>query len=444
MERTKEEKYQYLIERVTKDVFYDDAVCSFKEEYSVGIGTANMKRVFADTVRKEKLKIMCVKYIDYLKAKNQIKDEDKILDGLFKDSFKLFANLAFNKKMYPDASLEKYINEAPEITDKMKELLIKPLPEVLLNIKGLRKNINKKYSIYNQEEDLMEFFSHTSIAHLIENTFLERFNAHCENDRDICSEQNNHFLDSNFPSKLVDSFIEFPKAKKVLKTINLSLIDYLAEILMLVKDEDKFNEKFNQLVNLWKNTAIAYHNEDLISGHMEEVFTRYFLNKDPQEIEKKINLITAGIHKGENANSLKKLIEDINPTYLDDLLKERNALTDDGNEQVFRRVIKIKENYAHKVIKDKTFFKKISGANPQVGCQNLRIDDEYYYQIYFITNKPLNNLSLEDIIGTINAANETTNENTSVKDDINNLLRTLILKNEMDLNNQNIKPKKKL
>ena len=33
--------------------------------------------------------------------------------------------MAFNKEMYPDASLEKYINEAPEITKNIKSLLVK-------------------------------------------------------------------------------------------------------------------------------------------------------------------------------------------------------------------------------------------------------------------------------------------------------------------------------
>lgn len=454
----KEEKYQLMLNKVKSDGFYEDAIFKFKEMYISGLGTAYMKRTYGDISRKVKVQQVLVDYVDYLHKKNLIKDVDKQVNSLYTGCFSLFANMAFNKEMYPDASLEKYINEAPEITKNIKSLLVKDLPEILIHLKDLRKRKNLDIGSYiSSESELIDYFSHASVAKLIENTFIDRFNEHFEKDRDIHSESNQKFLSEKFSHKLNDIFCEFPKAAKALKTINLNVIDALAEILLLEKDNEKFNKEFEKLSDLWKRTIKEYHKEDLLTGNMSEVFIRYIENLSILETEKffqNIRVGTFALNRGgssivnKNIENLNNLINNYNPNYKSELLIKQNAIEDLGIKTVYRREIKIKEKYFLDIIKNPLLADKVDG-DINVSRVSEKIEDENYIKrehflvINIETKEPLE-LEASIIIENIN---EILSESGSITEKMcSQLIRVLELKNQVAKNgiNNNERIKKKL
>lgn len=445
----KEEKYAYVMNRVDTDVFYEDAVCLFKEMYISGLGTAYMKKVFNDNERQEKIKDVVIRYVNYLNSKGKIKNEKLLVENLYVDVFSLFANMAFNKEMYPDASLEKYIKEAPELNQVTRDLLAKPIPEILINIENLRKvtrvpNNSRNYS--SSEEALMDYFAHVSVAKLIENTFLDRLDNHFINDMDINSVENQKFLTINFSNKLSDSFVEFPKAVKVLKTINLKVIDELAELLLREQDENKFEENFEKLSALWNRTVIAYPKEDLITENMKQVFERHFRKLSTIDTEKSLKIIGNAIYKGDSLEKLRNLVENLNPDYISNLLKKQSAIEDEGTELVYTRSIRVKEKYFREIFHNHEVMNIKKDSFFVLSESKSNLDGNYVGENYYIlkikTKEMLNNLSLDNIIDVIN---EVFPKNSIINQEkCDQCIRALVLKNKVSEEVKTVTARKKL
>lgn len=419
----KDDNYKVIKDVILSDDFYKNVINEYKEKYAIGLGSAYIVDIYEDKKRKENLQQISLQYIDYLYEKNMLKSVEKTINTMKGEAFSLFANLAFNKEMFPDASVEKYINEAPEISNSVKELLLKPFPEIFTNLDKL-----VKVEIFDRKQRLKQSFAHTSIVKVMENTFLEQYNKHFENDDDFFSEQNQKFF-KHMNHNYDYDFQQFPKVKKILYQITFDLIEKMSGLLLKKEGED-FDKGLEQLIKLWSNLTVTINGEGFLDGNFKNIIEKSISDKNTLEIEEFYLKLTEKCRK-RDAEKLLKIIEEVQPNYVNSLINKQEGLTDLEDEIVFKKKFLIKGKFLNKIFKY-DYIHTLN--NSTIFFEEIQENDLESNFIVNICSKEKIKLSTDEIIDIINEIypkEENRKKTIDKKEAEEQFKRVLLLKNKL-------------